>query len=142
VDAMPYELSKRLLTGRTIFLGSLIDDEVSNLVCAQLLGLHVDDPGSDIQLYVGSTGGSVTASLAVYDMIQFVKCDVATHALGEVAGTALLLVAAGARGKRTAMPHARFKFVRLTGSTQGTAADIEIQEDEIARLRNAVYSII
>jgi len=130
-----YDIFNRLLTERIIFVGTPIDDVVANLISAQLLCLQLEDPHDDIYLYVNSPGGSVTASLAIYDTMQSVTNDVATYAIGQASGTALLLCAAGAKGKRFGLEHARFMFTPVWSDLEGSA-------EEVARARREVYEIL
>src|SRR5438270_12610666 len=135
------DIYSRLLQDRIIILGSAIDDTVANLVVAQMLVLAHQDAKADIHLYVNSPGGSVTAGLAIYDTMQFVKCDIATYCIGQAASMGSVLLCAGTKGKRFALPHARIMLHQPWGGTQGTAKDIEIQADEIKRLKNDTYEI-
>lgn len=137
-----YDIYSRLLKDRIIFIGSAIDDNVSNLVVAQMLFLQMEDPDKDINLYINSPGGAVTAGLAIYDTIQFVKCDVNTYCVGQAASMAALLLAAGTKGKRYALPHARLMIHQPWGGVQGAAADISIQAREILRLREKINEIL
>lgn len=137
-----YDIYSRLLKDRIIFIGSAIDDNVSNLVVAQMLFLQMEDPDKDINLYVNSPGGAVTAGLAIYDTIQFVKCDVNTYCVGQAASMAALLLAAGTKGKRYSLPHARLMIHQPWGGVQGAAADISIQAKEILRLREKINEIL
>ncbi len=137
-----YDIYSRLLKERIIFIGTAIDDDVSNLVIAQLLFLQSEDPEKDIGIYIHSPGGSVTAGLAIYDTIRFVKCDVATYCVGQAASMAAVLVAAGTRGKRFALPNARIMIHQPWGGVQGQASDISIQAREILRLRDRLNGIL
>jgi ATP-dependent Clp protease protease subunit len=137
-----YDIYSRLLKDRIIFIGSAIDDNVSNLVVAQMLFLQMEDPDKDINLYINSPGGAVTAGLAIYDTIQFVRCDVNTYCVGQAASMAALLLAAGTTGKRYALPHARLMIHQPWGGVQGAAADISIQAKEILRLREKINEIL
>ncbi|MEJ2744547.1 MAG: ATP-dependent Clp endopeptidase proteolytic subunit ClpP [bacterium] len=137
-----YDIYSRLLKDRIIFIGSAIDDNVSNLVVAQMLFLQMEDPDKDINLYINSPGGAVTAGLAIYDTIQFVRCDVNTYCVGQAASMAALLLAAGTKGKRYALPHARLMIHQPWGGVQGAAADISIQAREILRLREKINEIL
>jgi ATP-dependent Clp protease protease subunit len=137
-----YDIYSRLLKDRIIFIGSAIDDNVSNLVVAQMLFLQMEDPDKDINLYVNSPGGAVTAGLAIYDTIQFVRCDVNTYCVGQAASMAALLLAAGTKGKRHSLPHARLMIHQPWGGVQGAAADISIQAKEILRLREKINEIL
>ncbi len=137
-----YDIYSRLLKDRIIFIGSAIDDIVSNLVVAQLLFLQMEDPDKDINIYVNSPGGSITAGLAIYDTMQFVKCDVNTYCVGQAASMGAILLAAGTKGKRFALPHARIMIHQPWGGTQGAAADIQIQAKEILRLKERINKIL
>src|SRR4030095_14157501 len=137
-----FDIYSRLLDERIIFLWNPIDDTVANLVMAQLLHLESEDPEKDIQLYINSPGGSVTALLAIYDTIQYVKPDIATTCLGQAASAAAVLLAAGKKGKRVALPHARRLRHQPWGTGGGQAADIEIQAREILRMRDLLNEIL
>lgn len=137
-----YDIYSRLLKDRIIFIGTAIDDNVSNLVVAQMLFLQMEDPDKDINLYINSPGGSVTAGLAIYDTIQFVRCDVNTYCVGQAASMAALLLSAGTKGKRHSLPHARLMIHQPWGGVQGAAADISIQAQEILRLREKINELI
>lgn len=137
-----FDIYSRLLKERIIFIGSPISDEVSNLVIAQLLFLQSEDAKKDINLYINTPGGSVTAGLAIYDTMQFVKCDVSTYCVGQAASMGSVLLAAGAKGKRYALPNARIMIHQPWGGTQGQAADISIQAKEILRLRERLNKIM
>jgi len=136
-----YDIFSRLLKDRIIFLGTPIDDAESNLIIAQLLFLEAEDPEKDIFLYVNSPGGSVTASLAIYDTMQYVKPGISTICMGQAASGAALLLAAGAKGKRYALPHSRIMIHQPYGGTQGQATDIQIQAKEILRMREELNRI-
>ena len=137
-----YDIFSRLLKDRIIFIGTAISDEVSNLIIAQLLFLQAEDAQKDISMYINSPGGAVTAGLAVYDTMQYLKCDVATYCVGQAASMGAVLLAAGARGKRYALPNARIMIHQPWGGVQGQATDISIQAQEILRLRDRVNEII
>jgi ATP-dependent Clp protease protease subunit len=137
-----YDIYSRLLKERIIFVGTAINDEVANLLIAQLLFLQAEDAEKDISLYVNSPGGSVTAGLAMYDTIQFLKCDVATYCVGQAASMGAVLLAAGAAGKRYALPNARIMIHQPWGGAQGQASDIHIQAQEILRLRKRLNEIL
>ncbi len=137
-----YDIYSRLLKDRIIFVGTAIDDDVSNLIIAQMLFLQSEDADKDISLYVNSPGGSVTAGLAIYDTIQFLKCDVATYCVGQAASMGALLLAAGAAGKRFALPNARIMIHQPWGGAQGQASDVSIQAREILRLRERLNAIL
>jgi len=136
-----YDIFSRLLRDRIIFIGSPIDDVDANLVIAQLLFLEAEDPDKDISLYVNCPGGSVTAGLAIYDTIQFVKPNVCTICMGQAASMGALLLAAGTKGKRSALPHARIMIHQPLGGVQGQATDIDIQAREILRMREEINLI-
>ena len=137
-----YDIYSRLLKERIIFLGTAISDEVSNLIIAQMLFLQHEEAKSDISLYVNSPGGSVTAGLAIYDTMQFLKCDVTTYCVGQAASMGAVLVAAGTKGKRYALPNARIMIHQPWGGAQGQATDIEIQAREISKIRRVLDDII
>jgi ATP-dependent Clp protease, protease subunit len=137
-----YDIWSRLLKDRIVFIGSAIDDYVSNLIIAQMLFLQMENKNQDINVYINSPGGSVTAGLAIYDTMQFVQCDVATYCIGQAASMGALLLAAGTKGKRYALPHARVMLHQPWGGTQGTAADIQIQAEEILRLKKKMTELI
>ena len=137
-----YDIFSRLLRDRIIFIGSPIDDVDANLVIAQLLFLEAEDPDKDISLYVNCPGGSVTAGLAIYDTIQFVKPSVCTICMGQAASMGALLLAAGTKGKRSALPHARIMIHQPLGGVQGQAVDIDIQAREILRMREEINKIL
>ncbi|HZU98488.1 MAG TPA: ATP-dependent Clp endopeptidase proteolytic subunit ClpP [Planctomycetota bacterium] len=136
-----YDIYSRLLKERIIFITDEIDDQMANVVTAQLLFLQFENKNQDIHLYINSPGGSITAGLAIYDTMQFVKCDIATYCIGQAASMGSLLLCAGRTGKRFALPHARIMVHQPWGGAQGTATDIEIQADEIKRLKNSLYDI-
>jgi len=137
-----YDIFSRLLKDRIIFIGTPIDDVVANLVIAQLLFLEAEDPDRDINLYINSPGGVVSAGLAIYDTMQFIKPDVATICMGQAASMAALLLAAGAAGKRSALPHSRIMIHQPIGGSQGQASDIEIYTKEILTLRTELNNIL
>lgn len=137
-----YDIYSRLLKDRIIFLGTQINDEVSNLLIAQLLFLESEDPEKDINFYINSPGGIVTAGLAVYDTMQYIKPDIATVCIGQAASMGALLLAAGAKEKRYALPNARIMIHQPMGGSQGQASDIAIQAKEILRMRDALNKII
>ena len=137
-----YDIYSRLLKDRIVFIGTPIDDMVANLVIAQLLFLQMEDVTKEISIYINSPGGSVTAGLAVYDTMQFVKCDVATYCVGQAASMAALLLTAGTKGKRFCLPHSRVLIHQPWGGVQGQAADISIQAKEILRLRDRINEIL
>jgi ATP-dependent Clp protease protease subunit len=137
-----YDIFSRLLMDRIIFLGTPINDDVANIVIAQLLYLQADNPERDIHLYINSPGGSVSAGLAIYDTMQFLKSPVNTICMGLAASMGAFLLAAGRKGKRLALPHSRIMIHQPSGGTQGTAADIEIQAKEILHLRSEMNKLM
>ncbi len=137
-----FDIYSRLLNERVVFLGHEISDDIANLVIAQLLHLESDDPDKDINLYINSPGGSVTAGLAIYDTMQYMKCDVATMCIGQCASMAAVLLAAGAAGKRAALTNSRILIHQPWGGTQGQVTDIEIQAKEMLRMREALDKIL
>ena len=137
-----YDLYSRLLRDRIVFLGSAVGDEVAALVTAQLLFLESEDPDKDIHFYINSPGGSVTAGLAIYDTMQYIKPDVSTLCVGQAASFGALLLAAGAKGKRFALPHARMMIHQPLGGAEGQVSDIEIQAKEALRIREQLNQIL
>ena len=137
-----YDIFSRLLKDRIIFIGTPIDDTVANLVIAQLLFLEAEDPDRDISLYINSPGGVVSAGLAIYDTMQFIKPDVVTICMGQAASMGALLLCAGAKGKRSALPNARVMVHQPLGGSQGQATDIEIYAKEILTLRTKLNHIL
>ncbi|MBO8131303.1 MAG: ATP-dependent Clp endopeptidase proteolytic subunit ClpP [Candidatus Marinimicrobia bacterium] len=137
-----YDIYSRLLKDRIIFLGQAIDDHVASLVIAQLLFLEAEDPDRDIYLYINCPGGIVTAGLAIYDTLRYVKPDVATICMGQAASMAAILLAAGAKGKRSALPNSRIMIHQPWGGVEGQAADIEIHAREIVSLRDRINNIL
>jgi ATP-dependent Clp protease protease subunit len=137
-----FDIYSRLLKERIVFLGTPIDDQVGNLVMAQLLHLEADDPEKDINLYINSPGGDITSLFAVYDTMQYIKCDVSTTVMGQAASAAAVILAAGAKGKRFALPHSRVLIHQPHGGAQGQAVDIEIQAKEILRYRKLLDDIL
>lgn len=137
-----YDIYSRLLKERIIFLGTAIDDVVANLIVAQILFLQSDDADKDIFLYINSPGGSVTAGLAIYDTMQYVKPDVCTICIGQAASMGSVLLTAGAKGKRFALPNARIMIHQPWGGAQGTASDIHIQAQEILRMKEELNKIL
>lgn len=138
-----YDIYSRLLIDRIVFLGTEVNDTVANLLVAQLFFLESQDPDKDIHLYINSPGGSVSAGLAIYDVMQFIKCDVSTYCLGMAASMGSLLLTAGAKGKRYSLPHSRIMIHQPLGGARGQASDIEIQAREILYLKdklNAIYN--
>jgi ATP-dependent Clp protease protease subunit len=137
-----YDIYSRLLKDRIVFIGTAIDDNVANLIIAQLLFLQSEDANKDISVYINSPGGSVTAGLAIYDTMQFVKPDVSTYCLGQAASMGSLLLAAGTKGKRFALPYSRIMIHQPWGGAQGTASDISIQAKEILRMKEELTKIL
>ena len=137
-----YDIYSRLLKDRIVFIGSAIDDTIANLIIAQLLFLESEDPEKDVHIYINSPGGSVTAGLAIYDTIQYVKPDVSTLCIGQAASMGALLLGAGTIGKRYALPHSRILIHQPLGGFQGQATDIDIQAREILRLREELNNIL
>lgn len=137
-----YDIYSRLLEDRIIFLGMPIDDYVANYVIAQLLFLEAADPDKDINIYINSPGGSVTAGLAIYDTMQYIKPDINTICLGQAASMAAVLMAAGTKGKRFALPYSRFLLHQIMGGVQGQASDIDIQAREIIRIGEMLDEIL
>ena len=133
---------QRLLRERIIFLGSQVEDQMANAICAQMLLLAADDPDKDIYLYINSPGGSVSAGMAIYDTMQFVKCDVATVAMGLAASMGQFLLCAGAPGKRYALPHARIMMHQPSGGIGGTASDIKIQAEQMMYTKTKMAELI
>ncbi len=136
------DIYSRLLKDRIVLLGSPVDDNVANLLIAQFLFLQSEDPKKDIDFYINSPGGVVTAGLAIYDTMQMLSCDVRTYCLGQAASMGAVLLAAGAPGKRFALPHARIMVHQPSGGCEGTAADIDIHAQEILRMRKMLYDIL
>jgi len=137
-----YDIWSRLLKDRIVFIGTPISDEIANLVVAQLLFLESDDPDKEINVYINSPGGSVSAGLAIYDTMQYIKAPVVTLCLGQAASMAAVLLAAGAKGKRYALPRARVMIHQPSGGSQGQASDIEIQAREIGKMRELLNDIL
>jgi len=137
-----YDIYSRLLKDRIIFIGTPIDDNIANLVIAQMLFLQMEDPDKDISVYINSPGGVVTAGLAIYDTMQFLKCDVNTYCIGQAASMGAVLLAAGTKGKRFALPNARVMIHQPWGGTQGAASDISIQAKEILQMRDRLNRIL
>ncbi len=137
-----YDIYSRLLKDRIVFLGTAINDDVANLVIAQLLFLEAEDPDKEINFYINSPGGLVTAGMAIYDTMQYIKCPVATLCMGQAASMGALLLAAGATGKRFSLPHARILIHQPLGGFQGQATDVDIQAREILRLREELNEIM
>jgi ATP-dependent Clp protease protease subunit len=137
-----YDIYSRLLKDRIIFLGEQVHDDMANIIIAQMLFLESEDPGKDINLYINSPGGSVTAGLAIYDTIQYIKPDVATICMGQATSMGALLLAAGTKGKRYALPHSRVMIHQPLGGVQGQATDIGIQAKEILKIKELVHRIL
>ncbi|MDA8084536.1 MAG: ATP-dependent Clp endopeptidase proteolytic subunit ClpP [Nitrospiraceae bacterium] len=137
-----YDIYSRLLKDRIIFLGSAIDDYVANTIIAQILFLQTEDPDKDIHLYINSPGGVVSSGLAIYDTMQYVKPDICTYCIGQAASMGALLLTAGTKGKRYALPHARIMLHQPMGGFQGQATDIEIHAKEILRLKDMLNGIL
>jgi ATP-dependent Clp protease protease subunit len=137
-----YDIFSRLLKDRIIFIGSMIDDDTANLLIAQMLYLESEDPDRDIDLYINNPGGVVTAGLAIYDTMQYIKCDISTICVGQAASMGALLLAAGTKGKRYVLPHARIMIHQPLGGAQGQATDIGIQAKEILRIRDELNRIL
>ena len=137
-----WDIYSRLLVDRIIFMGTGVDDNIANIIIAQLLFLQMSDPKKDIHLYINSPGGSVTAGLAIYDTMQFLTCDVNTYCLGQAASMGAVLLTAGTKGKRFALPNARIMIHQPWGGVQGQASDISIQAKEILRLRDRLNEIM
>ena len=137
-----FDIYSRLLKERIIFLGSQVNDDVASVIVAQLLFLEADDPDKDITFYINSPGGSVTSGMAIYDTMQYIRCDVATLCMGQAASMGALLLAAGAAGKRFALPNSRIMIHQPLGGFQGQATDIDIHAKEILRTRNDLNTIL
>src|SRR5262245_24609851 len=137
-----YDIFSRLLKDNIIFIGTPIDDIVANLVIAQMLFLEAEDPEKDIQIYINSPGGSITAGMAIYDTMQFVRTDISTIAIGQAASMAAVLLAAGSTGKRLALPNSRVILHQPLGGFQGQASDIHIQAQEILRMKERIIDIL
>ncbi|UCC94505.1 MAG: ATP-dependent Clp protease proteolytic subunit [Candidatus Omnitrophota bacterium] len=137
-----YDIYSRLLKDRIVFIGTPIDDAVANVIIAQMLFLQMEDVNKDINLYINTPGGIITAGLAIYDTIQFVKCDVATYCVGQAASLGALLLCAGTKGKRYSLPNARVMIHQPWGGVQGSAEDISRQTKEILKLRERVNEIL
>lgn len=137
-----YDIYSRLLKDRIVFLGSVVTDDVANLITAQLLFLESEDPDRDVFFYINSPGGSVTSGLAIYDTMQYVRPQISTVCVGQAASMGAVLLAAGAKGKRFALPHSRIMIHQPLGGFQGQAADIDIQAREILRMREELNNIL
>ena len=137
-----FDIYSRLLQQRIVFLGTPVTDEVANVVMAQLLHLESEDPDKDIAIYINSPGGSITALFAIYDTMQFIKCDVQTICMGQAASAAAVLLASGTKGKRLALPNSRVLLHQPSGGAEGQSVDIEIQAAEILRMRDLLDGIL
>ncbi len=137
-----YDIWSRLLEDRIVFIGTPIDDQVANVIIAQLLFLQKDNKNQDINVYINSPGGSVTAGLAIYDTMQFVQCDVATYCIGQAASMGAVLLTGGTKGKRYALPHSRVMIHQPWGGVQGTASDISIQAEEILKMKKTLNELL
>ncbi|MGB7327803.1 MAG: ATP-dependent Clp endopeptidase proteolytic subunit ClpP [Rubripirellula sp.] len=137
-----YDIYSRLLKDRIIFMGQQVNDEISNALVAQMLFLQSDDPKADIHLYINSPGGSITAGMAIYDTMQFVSCDVATYCVGQAASMGAVLLTAGAKGKRFALPNARIMIHQPLAGMQGTAREVEIHVGELRRIKQRMNEIM
>lgn len=137
-----YDIYSRLLKDRIIFIGTPVDDNVANIIIAQLLFLQMEDSDKDVNVYINTPGGSVTSGLAIYDTMQFIKPDVNTYCMGQAASLGALLLAAGTKGKRHALPHSRIMIHQPWGGAQGAASDINIQAQEILRLKERLNQIL
>ena len=137
-----YDIYSRLLKDRIVFLGTPVDDYVANLIIAQLLFLESEDPEKDINLYINSPGGSVSAGMGIYDTMQYLKCPMSTLCIGQAASMGAVLLAAGAKGKRKALPNARIMIHQPSGGAQGQSSDIQIQAKEILRIRERLNEIL
>ncbi|MFI0348665.1 MAG: ATP-dependent Clp protease proteolytic subunit [Chthoniobacterales bacterium] len=137
-----YDIYSRLLKDRIIFIGTAIDDHIANLVIAQMLFLQMEDPKKDIHLYVNSPGGSVTAGLAIYDTMQFVTCDVTTYCMGMAASMGAVILAAGTKGKRFALPNSDIMIHQVSGGAQGTASDVERSVEYMYKLKHRLNRIL
>ncbi|SMP47848.1 ATP-dependent Clp protease proteolytic subunit ClpP [Neorhodopirellula lusitana] len=137
-----YDIYSRLLKDRIIFLGQQVDDQISNALVAQMLFLQSDDPKADIHMYINSPGGSITAGMAIYDTMQFLSCDVATYCIGQAASMGAVLLTAGAKGKRFALPNARIMIHQPLAGMQGTAREVEIHVGELRRIKQRMNEIM
>jgi len=137
-----WDIFSRLLKDRIVFLGTAVDDQIANIVIAQLLFLESEDPDKDIMMYINSPGGMVTAGMAIYDTMQYVRCDVATYCMGQAASMGAFLLAAGAKGKRYSLPHARILIHQPLGGFSGQATDIDIHAKEILRTRDKLNELL
>ena len=137
-----YDIWSRLMKDRIVFLGTEVTDDIANVIVAQLLFLESEDPEKDVNLYINSPGGSVSAGLAIYDTMQFVRCPIATICVGQAASMGAVILAAGTKGKRKALPHARVMIHQPLGGFRGQASDIEIQAKEIQRIKEILNGIL
>ncbi len=137
-----YDIYSRLLKDRIVFIGTAIDDNVANLIIAQLLFLDAEDPDKDVQVYINSPGGSVTAGLGIYDTMQYIRCDVATVCMGQAASMGAVLLAAGAPGKRSCLPNARVMIHQPWGGVEGQVSDIEIHAREMMKLKGRLVDML
>ena len=137
-----YDIYSRLLKDRIIFLGGVVDDDTANLIIAQMLFLEADDPDKDIYLYINSPGGSVSAGMAIYDTMQYIRCEVSTICIGMAASMGALLLAAGAKGKRRSLPNSEIMIHQPSGGAQGQASDIKIHAEQILRIRKKLNAIL
>ncbi|MSR77294.1 MAG: ATP-dependent Clp endopeptidase proteolytic subunit ClpP [Candidatus Omnitrophica bacterium] len=137
-----YDIYSRLMKDRIVFIGTPIDDQIANIIIAQILFLQMEDSAKDINVYVNSPGGSVTAGLAIYDTLQFVKCDIATYCVGQAASMGAMLLMVGTKGKRYSLPNSRVMIHQPWGGAQGTASDIQIQAQEILKMKDQLNGMI
>ncbi|MGC9336772.1 MAG: ATP-dependent Clp endopeptidase proteolytic subunit ClpP [Candidatus Cloacimonadia bacterium] len=137
-----YDIYSRLLKDRIVFIGSIIDDNVANTVCAELLHLEAEAPQKDIYIYINSPGGIITSGLAIYDTMQYIRCDVSTICLGQAASMGALLLAAGTKGKRAALPNSRIMIHQPAGGVQGQTVDIEIHAREMIKIRKTINELL
>ena len=137
-----YDIYSRLLKDRIVFLGGEVDDDSANLIVAQLLFLEADDPDKDISLYINSPGGSVTAGMAIYDTMQYIKCDVSTICIGMAASMGAFLLAAGAKGKRRALPNSEIRIHQPLGGARGQATDVAIQAEQLVKIKKKLNGIL
>ena len=137
-----YDIYSRLLKDRIVFIGTAIDDNIANLIIAQLLFLEAEDPDKDVQLYINSPGGAVTAGMAIYDTMQYIRCDVATICMGQAASMGAILLAAGTQGKRSCLPNARVMIHQPWGGVEGQVSDIEIHAREMMKLKGRLVDML
>ena len=137
-----YDIYSRLLKDRIVFIGTAIDDNIANLIIAQLLFLEAEDPDKDVQLYINSPGGAVTAGMAIYDTMQYIRCDVATICMGQAASMGAILLAAGTQGKRSCLPNARVMIHQPWGGVEGQVSDIEIHAREMMKLKDRLLDML